>query len=109
VTGRVTAHVYVTAKDGSRRGWLQPGDEVPGWARVDERLLESGDSVESSQGPAGASGQGPLTEPPRSGKGSGAEAWQRYAQARGVQTDSDMSRDDIIAAVDAADGTSAKE
>lgn len=39
-------------------------------------------------------------EPPRSGRGSGADAWRAYAQATGLDIDSDMTRDEIIAAVD---------
>lgn len=105
MTRRVTAHVYVTAKDGSHRGWLQPGDEVPSWASVDDRLLEGAADASS---PQGSSVQGAAAEPPRSGKGSGVEAWQRYADAQGVGYDSEMSRDDIIAAVDAANTPSSE-
>lgn len=39
-------------------------------------------------------------EPPRSGKGSGADAWRTYAESMGVTVDEDMSRDDIIAQLD---------
>lgn len=39
-------------------------------------------------------------EPPRSGRGSGVEAWRTHAAALGVQVADDASRDDIIAAVD---------
>lgn len=42
-------------------------------------------------------------EPPRTGRGSGREPWARYAHAAGVHISDDMNRDDIIAAVDAAD------
>lgn len=38
-------------------------------------------------------------EPPRSGPGSGIDAWRSYAEALGIETGPDMSRDDIIAAV----------
>lgn len=40
--------------------------------------------------------------PPRSGKGSGAPAWAAYAGDNGVDVDPDASRDDIIAALEAA-------
>ncbi|MFE0039436.1 hypothetical protein [Streptomyces sp. NPDC059015] len=107
MTRRVTGHVYVTSKDGTRQSWLTPGDEVPSWARVDDRLIEgAGDKQAPST--AGSSTAGEVTEPPRAGKGSGLEAWQRYADSRGIGYDSGMSRDDIIAAVDAA-GPSPKE
>ncbi|WP_329032256.1 hypothetical protein OIE71_04750 [Streptomyces sp. NBC_01725] len=36
--------------------------------------------------------------PPRSGRGSGVEAWRTFAEKNNVGTDSDMSREDIIAA-----------
>ena len=39
--------------------------------------------------------------PPRSGAGSGVGAWAKHARALGVPVTDDMSRDDIIAAVDA--------
>lgn len=40
------------------------------------------------------------TEPPRSGRGSGLDSWRAYAQALGLDVDPDMTRDEIIAAVD---------
>lgn len=39
-------------------------------------------------------------EPPRSGKGSGVEAWREYAASLGIEVPGDASRDDIIAVVD---------
>lgn len=41
-------------------------------------------------------------EPPRGGAGSGVEAWRKFASSEGVAVNDDMTRDDIIAAVDAA-------
>ena len=41
-----------------------------------------------------------VAEPPRSGKGSGVEAWREYATSLGVEVADDATRDDIIAAVD---------
>jgi hypothetical protein len=38
--------------------------------------------------------------PPRSGPGSGKDAWVAYAQARGVEVTDDMTREDIIGAVE---------
>lgn len=43
-----------------------------------------------------------LSEPPRSGKGSGADVWRVYAEALGVRVDPDAGRDDIVAAIDEA-------
>lgn len=40
-------------------------------------------------------------EPPRSGPGSNAEAWRAYATGMGLTVQAGLSRDEIIAAVDA--------
>lgn len=40
--------------------------------------------------------------PPKSGKGSGDEAWRSYAASNGVEVDDDAKRDQIIAALDEA-------
>lgn len=40
--------------------------------------------------------------PPRSGKGSGVEAWRSFANLAGVKVPADASRDDIIAACERA-------
>jgi hypothetical protein len=42
-----------------------------------------------------------LVEPPRSGAGSGRDAWVSFAAQQGVDVGDDDTRDDIIAAVDA--------
>lgn len=42
------------------------------------------------------------SEPPRSGAGSGVEAWRHYATTQGVDVTDDMSRTDVMAAVDAS-------
>lgn len=48
-------------------------------------------------------GEGRSVEvPPRAGKGSSREAWAEYAAAVKVDVDDDATRDDIIAAVEAA-------
>lgn len=99
---RSAVHVHVVSKDGTRRQWLAPGDEVPAWARLDDRNLQGGDDGEPvSQATQQASG-GDVPEPSRSGRGSGLEAWRSFAESRGVSVDSDMSRDDVIAACEQA-------
>ncbi|MFJ4356916.1 hypothetical protein ACIP25_11665 [Streptomyces massasporeus] len=100
MTARSAVHVHVVSKDGSKRQWLAPGDEVPSWASLDERNLqqtEEGASVRQS-----SSGSAEVPEPSRSGRGSGAEAWRAFAESRGVAVDADMSRDDIVAACERA-------
>lgn len=66
-------------------------------AEVAERLRHVGYSVteDDVERPA-------LVVPPKSGAGSGREEWAAYAAERGVQVEADDSRDDIIAAVEAA-------
>lgn len=45
----------------------------------------------------------PIVEvPPRSGRGSGIDAWRAFAQAAGVTTPADATRDDIIEACEKA-------
>ena len=56
-------------------------------------LPPAGDDPSTPPGDGGA--------PPRSGAGSGRDAWAAYAAAQGVQVDDDMSRDQIIEAVEA--------
>jgi hypothetical protein len=38
--------------------------------------------------------------PPRAGPGSGRDAWAAYAESKGVDVSDDMTRDEIIAAVE---------
>jgi hypothetical protein len=40
--------------------------------------------------------------PPRGGPGSGAPEWRDYARSRGVEVSDDASREDVIAALEAA-------
>ncbi|MFJ9740819.1 hypothetical protein [Streptomyces sp. NPDC101166] len=101
MTARSAAHVYVTSKDGTRRAWLRPGDEVPSWAQLDERNVQGASStgIEDSPSPETS---GEVPEPARSGRGSGADAWRAFAESKGVTVDSGMTRDEIIAACEQA-------
>lgn len=97
--------------------WYGPDSEVPAdvakrigahaWTDSDQdggELAEVGfvdPSAQQSPTPTGAGG-GAVEAPPRSGRGSGIEAWRTFAEQNGVGTDSDMSREDIIAACEAA-------
>lgn len=102
MTARSAVHVHVVSKDGTKRQWLAPGDEVPAWARLDGRNLQGGGEEESSPGAAQQGSGGDVSEPSRAGRGSGLEAWRAFAESRGVGIDSAMSRDDIIAACEQA-------
>lgn len=66
-------------------------------ARLRARVAE----LEHAAAPDG--GTEPSTSiPPRGGPGSGAPEWREYARGRGVDVADDASRDDVIAALDAA-------
>lgn len=65
-------------------------------ARITNPKAWQSDSPEES---SAASEDG---EPPRSGKGSGIDAWRTYAASVGVEHDDDATKQDIIDAVDAA-------
>ncbi|MGW6531471.1 hypothetical protein [Streptomyces venezuelae] len=97
MTRRSAVHVHVVSADGTRRQWLAPGDEVPSWARLDDRNLQT-EEAESAAAPQTE----PTAEPARSGRGSGLDAWRSFAESRGVGLDADMTRDDIIAACEQA-------
>ncbi|WP_116206232.1 hypothetical protein [Amycolatopsis circi] len=85
-----------------------PDDKLPSWVRSavtnPKAWAEPSDSPEETDpGTSGESGgEGDLVEPPRSGKGSGVEAWREYAVALGwfEEIPEDASRDDIVQSID---------
>jgi hypothetical protein len=94
-----------------------PADTVPAWARklitnpdvwVDSDSDDAADpDTGSDSGGSGGDKTGGDTgrsdgPPPKSGAGSGAKAWRGYAEAEGVTVDEKASRDDVIAALEAA-------
>lgn len=89
---RLIAYVHVA---GAVYG---PGDEVPPEVakRIGAHAWADGDQGDGDEPPA------PSEAPPRSGRGSGVEAWRTFAEAHGVDTADEMSRDDVIAACEAA-------
>lgn len=63
---------------------------------------DDGEGVQPPQDePVSPAASGELKAPPRSGKGSGLDAWRSYARQLGVEPRADADRDDVIAAVDA--------
>lgn len=70
-----------------------PGDKVP--TSVAKRIGDHAWEVGGAE--PEPSGNEP---PPRSGRGSGVEAWRSYAEANGVGIDSEMSREQIIGALE---------
>lgn len=124
-TRRLVAYVYVR----DEHGWpvrFGPHDDVPDWAAEQIRNPHAWASEQPGAAPgsppAGAAatpppadttaptsaGQAPATPttstepPPRAGKGSGTAAWAAYARGNGVQVGPQDSREDIIAALEAA-------
>jgi hypothetical protein len=65
-------------------------------ARLLARIAELEAAAEQSRG-------SDTKVPPRSGPGSGAPEWRAYARSVGVDVDDNASRDDVVAALDAAD------
>lgn len=74
-----------------------PGDDVPDWAAV---LITNPEVWEGV--PVAVAPSPPVGEPPRSGRGASAKAWRKYAESVGVVVPEGASREEIIAAVDAA-------
>lgn len=110
---QLNTYVHVRRPDGSA-AVFGPEDTVPDWARQaitndsvwateapavqDEALIETpvdGDEVEDVP---------PIEAPPRGGPGSGRAEWETFASSIGLDVDDDMSRDDIIDAIEASRG-----
>lgn len=96
MTGRLIAYVHV---DGVAYG---PDDTVP--AAVAKRI-----GSHAWEDPEAAAGDGDdlapptlLQEPPRSGRGSGVDAWRAYAEQEDVDVAPEASREDVIAALESA-------
>ena len=119
---------YVTVRDDRfRLVTFAAGDTPPAWAQAlitNPKAWESGTPAPTPEGesqedaPPAAEDQSPadgpdtdaepsedlvgeLPEPPKRGAGSGRDAWVAYAQSKGVTVTDDMSRDEVIDAVEA--------
>jgi hypothetical protein len=101
---RLRTYVHV---DGTAYG---PDDDVP--AEVAERIGEHAWTDDSDQGDAeptvgftdpGTRQSSTSGAPPRSGRGSGVEAWRQFAAQNDLDVPADASREDIIAAAEDAD------
>lgn len=82
--------VRVTDPETNRTVVLHKGADVP------DRVVALVDDPDAWQD-APAVKEEP--EPPRTGRGSGRDAWAAYAAAQGLEVDAEASRDDIIAAL----------
>lgn len=105
------SYVHVADEEG-RHGVFGPGDEVPDWAAarvtnpkawVDGVRPAVAEPEPSDPGESGQSDADGLVEPPRSGKGSGLDAWRAYAEKLEWfdEIPADATREDIIASIDA--------
>ncbi|MFJ9468332.1 hypothetical protein [Streptomyces caniferus] len=81
-----------------------PGGDVPAWAAKQITNPKAwGDAADTVGVPPVPTPPGVGVEvPPRSGKGSGVEAWRAFAERKGVDVDQDATREDVIAACEAA-------
>ncbi|MET9729236.1 hypothetical protein ABZZ79_00795 [Streptomyces sp. NPDC006458] len=99
MTRRLIAYVHV---DGKAYG---PDSEVPADVakRIGDHAWADADSTAEAPSPAGVGDSGMTKEaPPRSGRGSGVEAWRAYAEQHDLDVAADASREDIIAAAEGA-------
>ena len=97
---RLIAYVHV---DGVAYG---PDSKVP--ADVAKRIgdhawtdADQDDGAEQQTG--GGQSPTPVEAPPRSGRGSGVDAWRAFAEQHELDVAADASREDIIAAAEAAE------
>jgi len=102
---RLTANTLVTHPETGAPVLLAAGGDVPDWAAslVGAHLIEGG-AAEGSQPEQtpDASAKGQDGPPPKGGAGSGAPAWRAYAAKKGVEVAEDASREDVVAALEAA-------
>lgn len=78
---------------------ITTGPDVAGeLARLRARVAE----LESAAADDGTEPASATSIPPRGGPGSGAPEWREYARSRGVEVADDASREDVIAALEAA-------
>ena len=91
---RLTDRTLLVDPDGQRRV-LEAGVEIPAWAEdlVGEHLRDDTPGATPAVEPA------VLEEPPRSGKGSGRDAWADFAAANGIDVADDANREDIVSAL----------
>lgn len=94
---KVNANVLVFDEVTGERHFIEAGEVPPAELRdqLGDHLFGEVDDAEGGSSPVDAA-------PPRSGKGSGRDEWAAYAAAHGVDVEDGQSRDDIVAALEAA-------
>lgn len=99
---RLTTYVHAVERDDNgttlQSGTFGPGDDVPGWARkaITNPDVWDGQDDEPSEPER-------LSRPTKAGPGSSEKAWRAYAAQENVTVADGASRDEIIAAVEAAE------
>ncbi|MFI1197702.1 hypothetical protein ACH4T9_31200 [Micromonospora sp. NPDC020750] len=83
---------------------VEPAAEAPAETPADERarLLARLAELDQADEPGLDGSDGEDNPPPKSGPGSGAPRWREYAARRRVEVPADASREDVVAALDAA-------
>lgn len=97
---KLTAGVMLNHPGTGARVFLPTGSDLPTWATglVGGHVLTADSQTEAGPVAVVASGK-----PPRkSGPGSSAAAWRKYAADREVQVPDDADRDQVIVALDEA-------
>lgn len=84
------------------RGFLEEVDDAEEAEPEVPAQPEPPAPVSGDESPAAESEQLEVAAPPKAGPGSSAEAWRVYAAGLGVDVADDASRDDVIAALEAA-------
>lgn len=98
---RLAGTVHVFDADGTAYVF-GPDSEVPGWAAklITNPKAWGEEAAEEETVDTGTPGATPAI-PSRGGAGSGVAAWVEYAKASGYELDADLTRDEIIAALEA--------
>lgn len=100
---RLTTYVHVAERDEQgnpgRSQIFGPGDKVPDWARaaITNPDVWDGEDDEPTETPER------VKRPNRAGAGSSVEAWRAYADQERITIPDGAGRDEIIAAVEAAE------
>ncbi|MGW5556860.1 hypothetical protein ACWER9_06510 [Micromonospora sp. NPDC003944] len=90
----------VSARPGSVAS--APEDPAAEVVRLQARINVLKAAIPSSAAGEGADAAGRDGPPPKGGAGSGAPTWREYAAKKGVDVAEDASREDVIAALEAA-------
>lgn len=104
MAGRKLAYTVSVQDDDGDMHSFGPSDTVPAWAQkaiTNPGAWEDGGSAAEAGGPD-TGGDTPPAIPPKGGAGSAAENWRGYARSQGVDVAEDATREDVVAALEAA-------